>query len=146
MGDGSIIALMSVVVRDRRTKGGLCCGGHESTRPVAVCGGAGGSEGEGEEADEAALNDLGRDVDSKYQQTLLSRFITNSSLYVSTATTNVNDRHTLEMRVFTLSSLTTPPRVVLCEGSRVHQFTDVQGFRTNAFVIVTSDTIGYKRG
>ena len=37
MGDGSIIALMSVVIRDRRTKGGLCCSGHESMRPVAVC-------------------------------------------------------------------------------------------------------------
>ena len=85
MGDGSIIALMSVVVRDRRTKGGLCCGGHESTRPVAVCGGAGGGEGEGEEVDEAALNDLGtRRQDSKYQQILLSQFITNCSLYVST--------------------------------------------------------------
>ena len=49
MCDGSIIALMSVVIRDRRTKGGLCCGGHERTGPVAVCerGPAGGGEGEG---------------------------------------------------------------------------------------------------
>ena len=51
MGDSSIIALMSLVIRDRGTKGRLSCGGHESTRPVAVCGRAGG--GEREEVGEA---------------------------------------------------------------------------------------------
>lgn len=43
MGNGSIIALMSMEIRDRGTKGGLSCSGHESTRPVAVCERAGGS-------------------------------------------------------------------------------------------------------
>ena len=75
MGDGSIIALVSVVIRDRRTKGGLSCSGHESTRPVAVCERAGGGgEGEGKKQGRmAALNDLilkTRRQDSKYQQIL----------------------------------------------------------------------------
>ena len=49
MGDGGIITLMSVIIRDRGTKGGLSCSGHESTRPVALCGTAGeGDEGEEE--------------------------------------------------------------------------------------------------
>ena len=42
MGDSSITALMSMVIRDRRTKGGLSCSSHESMRPVAVCERAGG--------------------------------------------------------------------------------------------------------
>ena len=76
MGDGGIIALMSVVIRDRGTKGRLSCSGHESTRPVAVAKGPeGGGEGEGE-GDEGGR--LGRSAgercqDSKYQQVPVSQ-------------------------------------------------------------------------
>lgn len=63
MDDGGIIALMSVIIRNRGTKGGLSCSGHESTRPVAVCRMAGGGVGGREKWTRvAASNDLGQDV------------------------------------------------------------------------------------